>query len=237
MFLTHIPSRQALTLVVLLVAVIAAAVFSLRNDDDLITLELASQPGTCTGFFEGWSPCVQVRESGQSDWEGRLEPIRGFDFEPGYRYRLQVRRVQVDIDGYQDDAPQAFYDELVRIDSREPVRPLTITIASNENPIRAGQLALVSYRVRNDLPIPVRLLEIEVAVPDGAVFVTSDPILDRTSMTWTIEHLTVRESVGLGVTYELPFAVSGGSLEVVARALSINGSRVTESKTLLIPTR
>lgn len=214
---------------------VAVVLFLSRGDAAVVTLELASQPGACTGFFEGWLPCLQVRDG--DEWQGRSSQIEGFDYEPGYRYRIQVRRVEIDVSGYEDDRPDPYHDELVRVVLKERVIPLTITIAANRASIPAGEGNTFSYRVRNDLPISIRLLKVELPVPEGAAFAAAEPAgaRDPTSGVWRIEYLDPGDEAALDVTFTVPRDFGGSTLEVLARATSINHATSAEEQTLSVP--
>jgi len=45
---------------------------------------------TCQGFIE--QECYLEFNEGNQTWEFFYESIQGFDFEPGYIYKLKVRR-------------------------------------------------------------------------------------------------------------------------------------------------
>ena len=58
------------------------------------TLYVNSELVDCVGVEP--QQCMQVRDSPDKDWELFYDEIRGFTFEPGYRYTLRVRVTPVD---------------------------------------------------------------------------------------------------------------------------------------------
>lgn len=48
----------------------------------------------CAGV--GAQDCLLVRESADAEWEMRYDPIVGFEYEPGFEYRLAVREEPVE---------------------------------------------------------------------------------------------------------------------------------------------
>lgn len=61
--------------------------------EDVLTLEIASARVPCVGV--GPMECLQLRESGDADWDLFYGSIEGFTWEPGYRYTLLVARREV----------------------------------------------------------------------------------------------------------------------------------------------
>ena len=52
-------------------------------------IEVAPYLVECVGV--GSMQCMQVRDNGQKEWELMYDQIAGFQFKPGYLYKLQVR--------------------------------------------------------------------------------------------------------------------------------------------------
>ena len=60
---------------------------------DLLDLYVGAEKMTCYGPFE--RQCLLVRENPSADWELFYDEIRGFDWEPGYEWKLHVARGRV----------------------------------------------------------------------------------------------------------------------------------------------
>lgn len=57
-------------------------------------LIVASQQADCVGV--GPQKCYLVKESADKDWEFLYQDIGGFRFEPGYEYKLEVRKERIE---------------------------------------------------------------------------------------------------------------------------------------------
>lgn len=57
-------------------------------------LEIAPQKIPCVGVAP--QECLQVRETGQTEWQNFYDPIEGFTFVTGFSYLLRVERTTVD---------------------------------------------------------------------------------------------------------------------------------------------
>lgn len=57
------------------------------------TLYINSQLVNCVGV--GPMQCMQVRSDEEQPWYLFYEQIKGFQFEPGYRYQLTVKQVRL----------------------------------------------------------------------------------------------------------------------------------------------
>jgi len=81
------------------------------------TLYINSQLVDCVGV----SPmqCMQVRSDEQQAWGLFYQQIEGFQFEPGYRYRLTVSKEQ--LNDVPADAPSLRY-RLINIVSKQAAR-------------------------------------------------------------------------------------------------------------------
>jgi hypothetical protein len=85
-------------------------------DGELFQLEVAAQTVSCQG--EAVQQCYLVRQSSSEDWGNFYAPIEGFDYEPGYEYKILVLRVRL-ADPPMDGADSVY--RLIRILSKEPV--------------------------------------------------------------------------------------------------------------------
>jgi hypothetical protein len=72
---------------------IVLAVTMAACGQDRIVLYVGPDQVPCTGVAD--QLCMLVREDPAGDWEYFYDPIRGFDYEPGYNYTLLVRRDRV----------------------------------------------------------------------------------------------------------------------------------------------
>lgn len=85
------PSRaRSLRLALLLgAAVVVAACPALTAPRASVhDMEIAPASITCVGMYE--RQCLLVRMDGDTEWVNFFESIKGFAYEPGYRYRLVV---------------------------------------------------------------------------------------------------------------------------------------------------
>jgi hypothetical protein len=60
--------------------------FFTRHKNEVFTDNCPTISGA---FFE--QDCLMVREEGSSRWEFFFDGVKGFDFEPGFIYTLEVR--------------------------------------------------------------------------------------------------------------------------------------------------
>lgn len=85
-------------------------------DEDVLTLEVASETVPCVAVIE--QECLQVRTPGESEWELFYDEISGFTHEPGFSYLIEVARRT--IENPPADASGYSY-RLLAILVREPV--------------------------------------------------------------------------------------------------------------------
>ena len=106
--------------VLLSVGVVACASSVARHDPgasartERLTLEVAPLRVPCTG--EARTRCLEVRVPPDTAWQILYATIDGFDFEEGFRWRLDVERSRVP--NPQADASSLSY-RLVRVISKE----------------------------------------------------------------------------------------------------------------------
>jgi hypothetical protein len=62
--------------------------------DERVVLYVAPEQRPCTGVSE--QLCFLVREDVNAEWQYFYDQIQGFEFEPGYTYKLLVHRSRVD---------------------------------------------------------------------------------------------------------------------------------------------
>ena len=68
-------------------------------DEDTVTLYVGPQRVACVGVGE--RTCLLVKERPEEPWEYFYDAISGFEFEPGYNYKLlvgkrRIKRVEAD---------------------------------------------------------------------------------------------------------------------------------------------
>lgn len=63
--------------------------------------------------------CLQIRRGDTADWQLFYSEIEGFDYEPGYRYRIQVQEVQLDPEKVPADGSSIRYI-LISVIEKEP---------------------------------------------------------------------------------------------------------------------
>ena len=66
---------------------------SLQDGAVRVTLEVDAHRVACTG--EARTRCLRVRVLPDTSWRRFYDPIAGFTFEEGYRWRLEVERRRV----------------------------------------------------------------------------------------------------------------------------------------------
>ena len=64
-----------------------------QSQRDVLTIEVAPRTVACTG--EAPQRCLLVRTEPGAEWTYFYDPIQGFAYEEGYRYRIEVERQPV----------------------------------------------------------------------------------------------------------------------------------------------
>ena len=96
------------------------------TDANIETLIIGPYTETCFGPFE--QQCYLEFNEESQEWEFFYESIQGFDFEPGYIYRLKVRLEERE-EGIQDVGRYAYHlveiisKEEASVDERPPRKP------------------------------------------------------------------------------------------------------------------
>jgi len=81
--------RSLLPLLALLLGAAATACTGpITAAEEVVTLHVAPFRRECTGMIV--MQCMQVKERPQDDWQNFYDGIEGFEYEPGYSYRLRV---------------------------------------------------------------------------------------------------------------------------------------------------
>jgi len=65
---------------------------SCSSNDGVFDYTIASRTSDCTGV--GPQTCLFVKKGAAKDWELFYSSIDGFDYEPGYEYKLKVKEVK-----------------------------------------------------------------------------------------------------------------------------------------------
>ena len=98
-----------------------------RSTDEMIeTLIIGPYTQTCQGFIE--QQCYLTFNKESQEWEFFYENIQGFDFKPGYIYKLKVRLEDRETE-IQDVGRYAYYlvevlsKEAASVDEKPPREP------------------------------------------------------------------------------------------------------------------
>ncbi|HEU0012959.1 MAG TPA: DUF4377 domain-containing protein [Longimicrobium sp.] len=110
------PIRLLAVALALLAAPLGACEVLEAETGRIITLYVAGQTATCMGMVE--QQCLLVRQEPDQEWQFFYDGIRGFTYEPGYLYTLQVLRRHVP--NPPADGSSAEY-VLVRVVEKTPV--------------------------------------------------------------------------------------------------------------------
>lgn len=78
----------------LLLLTLIATMFFACKSGDTERITVASELADCVGA--GPMKCLLIKHSGSDSWEFWYFGIEGFDYEPGFEYKLEVRRETVD---------------------------------------------------------------------------------------------------------------------------------------------
>lgn len=65
--------------------------------------------------------CLSVREVGQTDWQLYYDSIEGFDFEPGYNYKLKINQTELDQADVPADASSIRW-QLIEVLDKSPAK-------------------------------------------------------------------------------------------------------------------
>lgn len=78
----------------------------------LLILQIDDRQQDCVaGVMQ--TKCLWAKENDASAWQLFYYPIEGFTYESGYKYRLEVQRERLDIDGLMDALPYKYV--LIRV--------------------------------------------------------------------------------------------------------------------------
>ena len=108
--------RGGIGLVALLLAV-ASCKSSNSDTEASVTYWINSARVPCVGV--GPMECLEVRQSESADWQLFYSDIEGFDYEPGYLYRIKVREEKRDPENIPADASSIRYI-LVSVEEKTP---------------------------------------------------------------------------------------------------------------------
>ena len=110
-------------LLLLLPALVASCGPAKDEKVDTVTYRINSYRVPCTGVAP--MECLQVQREGSEDWELFYSAIEGFQFEPGYLYRIRVREEKLDPARVPADASSIKYT-LVSVEEKVPDPKLRI---------------------------------------------------------------------------------------------------------------
>ncbi len=86
------------------------------STDDSQIYWVNSERVQCVGV--GPMECLQVKRSEEGTWQNFYSNIEGFDFEPGFIYKISVRETEIPPDQVPADASSIRY-ELIEIIEKE----------------------------------------------------------------------------------------------------------------------
>lgn len=98
------------------------------GEDNIEILIIGPYTQTCQGFIE--QTCLLEFNEESQQWEFFYEGIRGFDFEPGFIYRLKVSLHErdggiQDVGRYEYRLVEVLSKEEASVDERPPRKPST----------------------------------------------------------------------------------------------------------------
>ena len=123
------PTKLILPITLIFLAVIIGCdqiTNGMLDADTIETLIIGPYTETCYGFIE--QQCYLEFNEERQEWEFFYESIQGFDFEPGYIYRLKVRREDrgteiQDVGRYAYHLVEVLSREEAPVDERPPRKP------------------------------------------------------------------------------------------------------------------
>ena len=123
------PTKHILPIILIVLAVIIGCdqiTNGVLDEDTIETLIIGPYTETCYGFIK--QQCYLEFNEERQEWEFFYESIQGFDFEPGYIYRLKVRREDrgteiQDVGRYAYHLVEVLSREEAPVDERPPRKP------------------------------------------------------------------------------------------------------------------
>jgi len=104
-------------LIILLLVVTSCKSANSDNEASGITYWINSSRVPCVGV--GPMECLQVRQSESADWQLFYSNIEGFNYEPGFLYRIKVREEKRNPEDIPADASSIRYI-LVSVEEKKP---------------------------------------------------------------------------------------------------------------------
>jgi hypothetical protein len=105
------------------ILILCVVLLSFSCDDDKEGVEMVMRVKenkvSCSGY-EGQTECYLVQQGDNidtEDWEYFYEQIQGFSYQPGFVYKLSVRKM--DVENPMEDQPHVVY-YLIKEISKEP---------------------------------------------------------------------------------------------------------------------
>ncbi|ADB39714.1 DUF4377 domain-containing protein [Spirosoma linguale] len=104
--------RRVFTVVLLLLAMACETSSSVDVSPEPIILQVDNRQQDCSaGVLQ--RKCLWVKEEDAASWQLFYYDIDGFTYEPGYRYRLEVKREMLAVEGLMDALPYKY--TLIRV--------------------------------------------------------------------------------------------------------------------------
>jgi hypothetical protein len=120
--------------VVVLVAMSLAACDKPVEDHASVTIEVAAQQVACTGITQ--QRCFKVRFASDQPWKLFYGKIKGFDYQPGFQYQLEVKQQhQKQADPRQSELSWELVQVLKRTKITQaplPAAVTTVTVPANQ---------------------------------------------------------------------------------------------------------
>lgn len=111
--------RRLLLNAVLLAPAVTSGCSAITGDEDagvrFATMYVAPQKAPCMGMIP--TECLVVRESSTAEWTNIFDTIHGFEWEPGFNYKIRV--MINEIENPPADGSSRYY-RLVRVLEKTP---------------------------------------------------------------------------------------------------------------------
>lgn len=111
------PLSSGWPLLLILPLILSACNGPKPDDKNTYTYQVNSARVPCTGVAP--MECLQIRRGDAPDWQLFYSEIEGFDYEPGYLYRIRVQEEQLDPEKVPADGSSIRYT-LVSVDEKKP---------------------------------------------------------------------------------------------------------------------
>jgi len=115
--------RKGLGMALASLLIVLSCNTSNNKEMQTVTYWVNSYRVPCTGVAP--MECLQIRKDGSAEWEYFYSNIIGFDYQPGYLYRIRVREEKLDPDQVPADASSIKYT-LLSVEEKTPDPALRI---------------------------------------------------------------------------------------------------------------